>query len=118
MKKHPFTLSQRPETARDHSVDMKEAFDWTLQTMALLRRVNSVLADTVEAWESFEKRDLKKMGYSRNSKAPNITYALNSLQAIRNTFQELQNHQKRLKRMSQSCSEFARDVGHVIHPAP
>lgn len=85
--------------------------------MALLDRVSGVLADTVEAWETFKKRDFKEMGYSRNSKALNIIHALKSLKAIRNTFQELQNHQKRLKRISESCSGFSKRVSYVIFPA-
>ncbi|KAH6696411.1 hypothetical protein BKA61DRAFT_662501 [Leptodontidium sp. MPI-SDFR-AT-0119] len=108
IKEHPFTLSKRPETAPERSVEMKKAFDWTVQAMALLDRVSGVLADTVEAWETFKKRDFKEMGYSRNSKALNIIHALKSLKAIRNTFQELQNHQKRLKRISESCSGFSK----------
>ena len=51
---------------------MKEAFNWTLQTMDLLRWLNSVLLDTVEAWKSFNSPN-GDIIYFRNTDAAAIS---------------------------------------------
>jgi hypothetical protein len=87
---------------------MKEAFDWSLQTKDLLRRLGAVLANTVEAWNSFNAPD-EGIGYFYNGAAisPN---AHRSLRAVKAIFRQLQGYQKRMSLLDQRCSDFSRAV--------
>jgi hypothetical protein len=87
---------------------MKEAFDWTLETMALLRRLSVVLSATVDAWNSFTNEEI---GYFRNTDiAPISVPARRSLRAIKATFRELRENQKKIARLENSCSSFSSKV--------
>src|SRR5947207_14845000 len=105
MTEHPFTLSRRSGTA-----EIKEAFDWTLQTMDLLRRLDGVLSDTVEAWQSFNSPG-EDIGYFRDTDAAAISpNARRSLHAIKATFRQLQGSQKKMASLNKCCSDFSRAV--------
>ena len=87
---------------------MKEAFDWTLETMALLRRLSVVLSATVDVWNSFTNEEI---GYFRNTDiAPISVPARSSLRAIKATFRELRENQKKIARLGDSCSGFSSKV--------
>jgi len=87
---------------------MKEAFDWTLETMALLRRLSVVLSATVDVWNSFTNEEI---GYFRNTDiAPISVPARRSLRAIKATFRELRENQKKIARLESSCSGFSSKV--------
>jgi hypothetical protein len=87
---------------------MKEAFDWTLETMALLRRLSVVLSATVDAWNSFTNEEI---GYFRNTDiAPISVPARRWLRAIKATFRELRENQKKISRLENSCSDFSSKV--------
>jgi hypothetical protein len=108
MKKHPSALSQRSETARERAVELKAAFDWTLQAIALLRRLDGVLSTIVKAWKSFSEEEI---GYFHGTEvAPVSLHARRSLHAVRATFRELQGHQEKLVKMNHTCSDYSRNV--------
>jgi hypothetical protein len=110
MNDHPFTLSQHSGTIGERAAEIKEAFDWTLQTMDLLRRLDGVLSDTVEAWKSFNSPD-EDIGYFRNTDAAAISpNARRSLHTIKAIFRQLQCNQKRMDLLNKSCSDFSRAV--------
>ena len=110
MNKHPFTLSRRSGTARELAEEMKEAFDWTLQTMGLLRRLDGVLSDTVEAWKSFNSPD-EDIGYFHDTDDAAISpSARRSLHAIKAIFRQLQGYQKRMALLNKCCSDYSKAV--------
>jgi hypothetical protein len=84
---------------------MKEAFDWTLQTMALLRQLDGVLLSTVKAWESFNSLD-GDIGYFHDTD----TRALLSLHAITATFRQLQEYQEKIVLLNKRCFDFSMAV--------
>ena len=110
MGEHPFTLSRHSGTAGERALEMKEAFDWTLQTMGLLRRLLGVLSDTVEAWKSFSSPG-EDIGYFRDTDAavisPNARRSLHTIKAI---FRQLQENQKKMFLLNKCCSDFSSAV--------
>ena len=111
MTEHPFTLSRRSRTA-----EIKEAFDWTLQTMDLLRRLDGVLSSTVEAWKSFNSPD-EDIGYFRNTDAAAISpNARRSLHAIKAVFRQLEGSQKKMALLNKCCFDFSRAVSRRALP--
>jgi hypothetical protein len=95
---------------------MKEAFDWTLQTMGLLRRLDGVLSDTVEAWKSFNFPG-GDIGYFRDTdKAAISQNARRSLHAINAIFRQLEGNQKKMVLLNKCCSDFSRAVSRK-HPS-
>jgi hypothetical protein len=110
MLNHPFTLSHRSVIAQERTAKMKEAFDWALQTIDLLRRLDGVLSETVEAWKSFSSPD-KDINYFRNTNAAAISLnARRSLYAIEAIFQQLQENQRKMVLLNKCCSNFSRAV--------
>ena len=90
---------------------MKEAFDWTLQTIGLLRRLDGVLSGTVEAWKSFNSPD-EDIRYFREADSAAISpNARRSLHAIKAVFRQLQGNQKKIVLLlNKCCSDFSRAV--------
>jgi hypothetical protein len=116
MNEHPFTVSRRSGTAGERATEMKEAFDWTLQTMGLLRRLDGVLSDTVEAWKSFNSPG-EDIGYFRDTDRAAISpNARRSLHAIKAIFRQLQGHQKKMVLLNKCCSDFSRAVSRNALP--
>lgn len=116
MNEHPFTLSRRSGTAGERAAEMKEAFDWTLQTMGLLRRLDGVLSDTVEAWKSFNSPG-EDIGYFRDTDGAAISpNARRSLHAIKAIFRQLQGNQKKMVLLNKCCSDFSRAVSRNALP--
>jgi hypothetical protein len=121
MNDHPFTLSQRFGTSGERAAEMKEAFDWTLKTMDLLRRLDGVLSDTVGAWEMFSSPD-EDIGYFRDTDAaaisPNARRSLNAIKAI---FRQLAGNRKKIDLLNKCCSDFSKAVSRnpflVVHDA-
>ena len=95
---------------------MKEAFDWTLQTMGLLRRLDGVLSDTVEAWKSFNSPG-GDIGYFRDTDIAAISpNARRSLHAIKAIFRQLEGNQKKMVLLNKCCSDFSRAVSRKRPP--
>jgi hypothetical protein len=89
---------------------MKEAFDWTLQTIDLLRRLDGVLSNTVEAWKLFNSPD-GDISYFRDTDAAAISpNAHRSLHAIKAIFRQLQENQKTMVLLNKCCSDFSKAV--------
>jgi hypothetical protein len=110
MTEHPFTLSRRSGTTGERAAEMKEAFDWTLQTMSLLRRLDGVLSDTVEAWKSFNSPG-EDIDYFRDTDRAAISpNARRSLHAIKAIFRQLQGNQKKMVLLNKCCSDFSKAV--------
>jgi hypothetical protein len=101
-------LSHRFRDTRERAAEMKESFDWALKTMDLLRRLDGVLCDTVEAWKSFNSPD-EDLGYFGDI-SPN---AHRSIDAINVIFRQLQRNQRRLFLLKNCCSEFSRAVSQI-----
>jgi hypothetical protein len=116
MNEHPFTLSRRSGTAGERAAEMKEAFDWTLQTMGLLRQLDGVLSDTVEAWKSFNSPG-EDIGYFRDTDRAAISpNARRSLHAIKAIFRQLEGHQKKMVLLNKCCSDFSKAVSRNALP--
>jgi hypothetical protein len=107
---HPFTLSRHSGTARELDVEMKEAFDWTLQTMGLLRRLDGVLSDTVEAWKSFNAPHEGISYFQCTDTAAISPDARRALCAITAIFRQLQGYQRRIALLNKSCSDYSKAV--------
>jgi hypothetical protein len=105
MKEHPSTLSHRSRNAQQRAAEMKESFDWAFKTMDLLERLDGVLCDTVEAWESFNSPDQDR-GYFGDISP----YAHRSLCAIKVIFRQLQGNQRSLSLLKNRCSKFSKAV--------
>jgi hypothetical protein len=110
MNEHPFTLSRRSRTAGGRTVEVKEAFDWAIQTMGLLRRLDGVLSNTVEAWKSFNSPG-EDIGYFRDTDRAAISpNARRSLHAIKAVFRQLEGYQKKMALLNKCCSDFSNAV--------
>jgi hypothetical protein len=75
----------------------------------LLRQLDSVLSNVVEAWKSFSSPD-EDIGYFLADGAAISPRARLSLGAIKVTFQQLQKNQKKISFLKQGCSDFSKDV--------
>jgi hypothetical protein len=110
MNEHPFTVSRHSGTAGERTAEMKEAFDWTLQTMGLLRRLDGVLSDTVDAWNAFSSPD-EDIGYFCDTDEAAISpQARRSLHTIKAIFRQLRGNQKKMALLNKCCSDFSRGV--------
>jgi hypothetical protein len=110
MDKHPFISSCRLSTGLERATEMKEAFDITLRTMHLLRRLHGVLSGTIEAWTSF-KAPGGDIDYFRSiDTAPICSNTKISFPAINNSFQRLQVDQAKLVVLQNSCYDYSRTV--------
>jgi hypothetical protein len=108
-------LSGRCGIAQEEHAEIKEAFDWTVQAMGLLRRLNDILSNTVEAWKSFSDPD-GDIGYFRDTDTASISpNARRSLHTIKAIFRQLEETQKKITNLSKCCSEFK---GNVSEPLP
>jgi hypothetical protein len=87
---------------------MKESFDWALKTMSLLRQLDGVLCDTVEAWESFSSCD-EDLGYFGDISSSSHR----TLCAVKMIFRQLERNQRRLFLLKDS-SEFSRAVSLTV----
>jgi hypothetical protein len=105
--KHPCILSGHSGTVREQAAVIKEAFDWTLQTMALLRQLDGVLLSTVNAWESFNSHG-GDIGYFNDTNTSAITpRARLSLHAITATFRQLQENREKIVLLNKCCFDFS-----------
>ena len=91
-------------------MEIKEAFDWTVLTMDLLRRLESVLLDTVEAWKSFNSPG-GDINYFYDTDAAAISpHARRSLHTVKASFQQIGRNQKKIAVLNKCCSDFSRAV--------
>jgi hypothetical protein len=88
-------------------------FEWALKAMDLLRRLDRVLSDTVEAWLSFSSPE-EDLGYFSDI-SPS---AERSLCIIQLTFRHLQGSQRRLILLNSYCAEFSRAVSQSLPSSP
>lgn len=102
MKEHRSTLPRSSGNARERASEIREAFDWTLKTMSLLRMLDGVLSGTIDAWKSFCSPD-NDIGYFQDTDAT-ARRSFHSIQAI---FRQLQDHQRRMVVLNESCSNFS-----------
>lgn len=120
MKEHPSTLSRRPTIAQDRTTELKEAFDWALQILNLLRKIDGVLSATLKAWQSFTSasgdigyfRDLDATVKSRSTKARD-----RSLQNINAKFLRLEQYQDKIAVLNKSCSDYKETVSRTTSPS-
>jgi hypothetical protein len=105
MNENPFILSRHSGTALERTVEMKKAFDWTLQTMKLLRRLESVLLATIKTWKLFSSPDGDISYFCGTDEAVISPAALRSLCAIKGSFSELQYFQEKMTLLNRCCSE-------------
>jgi hypothetical protein len=119
MKVHPFTLSPRPATSQNQTIEMKVAFDWALQMMGLLRKPHNILLATVRAWRAFNSED-GDVGYffddldeDATTKAIEAHVARHrSMQNIKKLFCELGEYQGNIVALSEKCSDYKKAVSY------
>jgi hypothetical protein len=78
--------------------------------MGLLRRIDSALSNTVDAWHAFSAHD-GDIGYFRPTPEASISpNARRSLHTIRAIFRKLEGTQKKIYRLDKCCSQFKENV--------
>lgn len=111
MKDHPSTLSRRSGIAQDRTTELKEAFDWALQILSLLRRLDGVLSATVKAWQSFTSAG-GDIGYFHDPctdatvKSQSVKARHRSLQNIHAKFRRLEEYQSKIAVLNKSCEDY------------
>jgi hypothetical protein len=84
--------------------------------MGLLRRLDSVLSDTVEAWKSFNSPG-EDINYFYNTDVAAISpQAHRSLHTIKAIFRQIERNQKKIAVLNKCCSDFSRAVS--LYPFP
>ena len=107
MKHNPFTVSRQPGS-KVNIVEMNKTFDWTRQTLDLLRQLDGVISDLVGAWDSFTSDDIY---YFQDTNESSISpRAHRSLRTIKSTFLQLHAYQRKLFRLNERCSDFSKAV--------
>jgi len=116
MKDHPSTLSRRPGIAQNRTTELKEAFDWALQILSLLRRLDGVLSATMKVWQSFSSVG-GDIGYFFESpcadsaaKSKSISARYRSLQNISARFGQLEEYQAKIAVLNKSCEDYQESV--------
>jgi hypothetical protein len=104
MEEHPSNLSRRPGIAQDRTTELKEAFDWALQILSLLRRLDGVLSATVKSWQSFASAG-GDIGYFHDRHR--------SLQNINATFRRLVEYQDKIAVLNKDCSDYKETVSRI-----
>jgi len=96
---------------------MKTAFKWNSQMVTVLRRVDRVLSDTVEAWRSFDSPE-GDINYFRNPEGPSgiSEYSRRSLNNLNAIVRELESYQKRISFLQHRCTDSLDKVGN--NPPP
>jgi hypothetical protein len=76
--------------------------------MGLLRRLDGVLSDTVDAWNAFSSPD-EDIGYFCDTDEAAISpQARRSLHTIKAIFRQLRGNQKKMALLNKCCSDFSR----------
>jgi hypothetical protein len=115
VKEHPLTLSRRSGISREENKEIKEAFDWTLQIMALLTRLYGTLSDMVKAWKSFYSLN-GDIGYFGDTDEAGISpNAHRSLHTIKAAFQQFQEFERKMLVLNRRCSEFQVNVSGALY---
>jgi hypothetical protein len=109
MNEHQFTLSRSSGSGRGHASEISEAFNWTHQTIDLLRQLDGVLSKTVETWKSFYSPD-GDIGYFHDNSAAISPHTRQSLSAIKVIFRRLQEGQQKMVLLNKCCTEFRMTV--------
>jgi hypothetical protein len=120
MKEHPFSLSNPPATSQDQKVEMKAAFDWTLQMMGLLQKPRHVLLATVEAWQAFDLEEGGDMDYFDDSDDSDEDVRTEevaaqrkrdrSIRNIKKMFCELREYHADMVALIEKCSNYKKAV--------
>ena len=89
---------------------MKERFDWTMQTMGLLRQLLDILSETTQAWERFCSSN-GDIGYFSDLKSSlNDRFAYEKIGAIKEAFENLTHLRYKLINLEKSCQNQAQSV--------
>ncbi|KAH8598890.1 hypothetical protein B0O99DRAFT_29097 [Bisporella sp. PMI_857] len=106
MDAHPSTLSRRPGTAQNQTIEVKVAFDWALQMMDLLRKIHDVLLPTVKAWQAFNSDDGDIKYFSEDSVTTSVMSRHRSMQNIKATFRQFNEYQEKIVALIKKCSDY------------
>ncbi|KAH3954923.1 hypothetical protein HBI81_077290 [Parastagonospora nodorum] len=98
-RRHPI-LSARSPTNGQHN-DIRELFDWTIQTMQLLRLLQERFARTTQTWARFCAADGDRSFFADVQDSRSLL-VLDSLQV---SFQSFEDLQQDLASLDQSCKE-------------
>jgi hypothetical protein len=115
MKDHPSILSRRAGITQDRTAELKEAFDWALQILSLLRRLDGVLSATIKSWQSFRLTG-GDIGYFQDRSAETsvkpqpIKARYRSLQSISAKFRRLVEYHDKIAVLNQNCSDYKETV--------
>jgi hypothetical protein len=115
MGEHPPDLSRRRGIAHDRTKELKEACDWALPTLNLLRELESNLSATVKAWNSFTSSD-GDISYFHESevdaivKSRSVKARYASLQNANAKFQHLEDNRCKLVVLRNICSDYQNAV--------
>jgi hypothetical protein len=110
-----FTISGRCGIAAEEDAEIKAAFDWTVQTMGVLRRIDVVLSNTIEAWKAFSASDGDITYFGPALEAGISPNARRSLHNTKTHFRQLERLQKKINHLSKCCSQFKENVS--CHPS-
>jgi hypothetical protein len=121
MKEHPSTLSRQPRIAQDRTTELKEAFDWALQILNLLRKIDGVLSATLKTWHSFTSANGGDIGYFRDLdatvKSRSTKARDRSLRNINAKFLRLEQYQDKIAVLNKNCSDYKETVSRTASPS-
>jgi hypothetical protein len=91
--------------AEGHDEEVRKSRDWVVQARRLSKQLSQDLSKTVDACESFCRKDAD---YFRN--LPGSANVPLSLASTQTTFDKLELLKKILDSLAERCDDFARDV--------
>ncbi|KIN05269.1 hypothetical protein OIDMADRAFT_51083 [Oidiodendron maius Zn] len=109
---HTFTYSNASYNPRERSEEMKSSFHWTWQRVELLSEFIDLLSGTLKQWNAFISAEGGDINYfsdlhkfpSNSPECRHNCHAIQSLSAIKKTFERLQNRLQRLELLRDSLS--------------
>jgi hypothetical protein len=106
--KHPIFSAQTSKSSDHH--ELRELFDWTIQTMQLLRQLRERFARTTQAWARFSSLD-GDHSFFADIRDPRSLLALDTLHV---SFQDLEDLQQELASLDKSCEESKAIVSQTL----
>ncbi|UPX18038.1 uncharacterized protein EKO05_0008361 [Ascochyta rabiei] len=105
-------ISRSADTGNGNRSELEELFEWTIETMQLLRKLNERFAKTNQLWARFNAHDGDR-GYFADMRDARVICMLSSL---KNSFEEMSDLKKKLSQLKKSCNESQRLLSlHLEH---
>jgi len=106
-EQHSHELLKRSESASQRAEQIQETFDWTVQTVKLISRLDHRLSWTIEAWERFNAADGDFRYFCGIHSMPNLSQqrAHLYLPEIKETYKRLKALHRDLVNLENMCDK-------------